>query len=157
MSTTRARGGSPAEVAVRGAVVLALLIDAVVHLRLASSFQLAAPGGIGGGALFRIQAVLALVAGLYLLITGRRRAYVLAAFVLASAFAAVVLARYVQLPALGPIPSMYEPLWYAEKVLSAVAEGVGAVLAVIGYVLRGRVSTSTDTPSPSDRDWQQRV
>lgn len=155
MSTTQARGRSPAEVALRGAVVLALLIDAVVHLRLASSFQLAAPGGIGGGALFRVQAVLALVAGLYLLITGRRRAYVLAAFVLASAFAAVVLTRYVQLPALGPIPGMYEPLWYAEKVLSAVAEGVGAVLAVVGYVLRGRVPTSTDTPSPSDRDGQR--
>lgn len=49
-----------------------------------------------------------------------------------SAFAAVVLYRYVDLPALGPLPAMYEPVWYGEKAASAAAEGAGAVLAGVG-------------------------
>lgn len=56
--------GGRAEPAVRVAVVAALLVDAVVHFRLASGVQLAAPGGIGGGTLFRLQAGAAVVAAL---------------------------------------------------------------------------------------------
>lgn len=154
MSTSQRRDWTRAEVAVRVVVVLALVIDAVVHLRLASNFQLAAPGGIGGGALFRAQAGLALVTALYLLFSRTPRAYVLAVLVLGSAFAAVILTRYVPVPALGPIPGMYEPLWYPEKVLSAVAEGVGALLAVAGYALRRRAWTTPAAPSPGSREEQ---
>ena len=40
------------------------------------------------------------------------------------AFAAVMLYRYVDIPAIGPLPAMYEPVWFFEKTLSAVAEGL---------------------------------
>ena len=87
MSTGSGRG-SPAEVAVRATVVVALVIDAVVHLRLASNYQLAAPGGIVGGNLFRIQAGAAIVAALYLTWRGSPVAYLVAAAVALSAFVA---------------------------------------------------------------------
>lgn len=135
MSKALNSGRSAAEPVVRVAVVVALAIDAVVHLRLATNYQLAAPGGIGGGNLFRIQAVAAILVGVYLLVRPSRAAYAAAGLVALSAFVAVVLYRYVEVPAIGPIPSMYEPIWYFEKSLSAVAEGAGALLAAVGMVL----------------------
>lgn len=121
-------------------VAAGLVIEAVVHLRLAPGYQLAQPGGIGQGNLFRIQAAVALLSAVYLLLRGSRVAFAVAAVVGLSALAAVVLYRYVQVPALGPIPTMYEPVWFFQKSLSAVAEGAVAVLAVIG-VLRLRRTT----------------
>lgn len=116
----------------------ALVIDAVVHLRLASNYQLAYPDGIGGGALFRVEAVVAVIAAVYVLVRASRASYVLAFVVALSAFVAVLLTRYVEIPPLGPIPSMHEPIWFFEKTLSAVAEGVGALTAAIGIgVTRG--------------------
>ena len=136
MSTQALRltAGRPAtrDLALRCGVAAALVVDAVVHLRLASTYQFAFPGGIGGGALFRAEAAVAVVAAAYVLLRGSRTSYAVAFGVAASAFVAVVLSRYVELPAVGPIPSMYEPLWFFEKSLSAVAEAAGAVLAAIG-------------------------
>jgi hypothetical protein len=109
-----------------------LAVDAVVHLRLAPDYQLAAPGGIGQGNLFRIAAVAAVLAALWVLIRPGRLSFAVAFLVAVSALAAVVLYRYVDVPALGPIPSMYEPLWFPEKTLSAVAEAVAAVAALVG-------------------------
>ena len=65
----------------------------------------------------------------------RRRALLIAAVVALSAFAAVVLSVYIQLPQVGPIPAMYEPLWFFEKTVSAVAEGIAGVLAIVGFFL----------------------
>ncbi|MGN6251516.1 MAG: hypothetical protein ACTHNS_06865 [Marmoricola sp.] len=113
-------------------VVASLVADAVVHLRLAHGYQLAQPAGIGQGNLFRVEAVVALLVALWVLATGGRRSYVAAVVVAGSAFVAVVLYRYVDVPALGPVPSMYEPVWFGQKTLSAVAEGLGALLALLG-------------------------
>ena len=56
-----------------------------------------------------------------------------AAFLVAvGALAAVLLYRYVDVPASGPIPSMYEPLWFPEKTLSTVAEAVATLAALTG-------------------------
>lgn len=124
------------ELVVRSLLVLALAIDAVIHLRLAANFQLAVPEGLGGGMLFRLHAAAAVLAGTFLAVKGTRLAYALAGLVALSAFVAVVLYRYVDVPAIGPIPAMYEPIWYFEKALSAAAVGIGAVLAGVGLVLR---------------------
>ena len=122
-------------VALRVLVSAALAVDAIVHLRLASDYQLAAPGGIGQGNLFRIEAAVAIAVGLYVLFIGSRTAYGAAFLVAASALAAVLVYRYVDVPSIGPIPSMYEPLWFFQKSLSAVAEGAGALLAASGVAL----------------------
>ncbi len=124
----------PRDILLRLLIAAALGIDAVVHLDLASGYQLGAPGGIGEGNLFRIEAAVAILVGLYVLIRGNRPAYAAAVVVAGSAFIAVLLYRYVDIPAIGPLPSMYEPVWFFEKTLSAAAEGLGAVLAAVGYV-----------------------
>lgn len=130
----------PAELAVRLGLVAMLAVDAVVHYRLAGAMDIAAPGGIGGGNLFRLQATAAVAVALFLLVRGSRLAYAMAGLVALSAFGAVILYTYVNVPALGPVPSMYDPTWYAEKTLSAVAEGLGVVLAATGFVLAGRAA-----------------
>lgn len=134
MSTRQLARRKPRDILLRLLVVTALVIDAVVHWQLAPGYQLAAPAGIGQGNLFRLEAVAAVLVGLYVLVRGSRPAYAAALVVAGSAFIAVLLYRYVDIPALGPIPAMYEPLWFFEKVLSAVAEGLGAVLAGVGFL-----------------------
>lgn len=126
---------------VRGLVVLALVVDAVIHLSLAPQMQLAAPGGIGGGWLFRLQAVVALLAAASLLLRPSPVAYLLAGAVALSAFVPVLLYTYVDVPAIGPIPSMYDPFWTTPKLVSAVAEGLGATLAGVGLWLTSRPAT----------------
>lgn len=133
------------EVALRVIVVAALAVDAVVHLRLASGYQAGQPAGIGTGNVFRIASALAIVAALWVLLRGSRAAYATAFAVAFSALVAVVLYRYVDVPQLGPIPPMYEPIWFLEKTISAVAEGVGAIAAAIGVVIAGQRPRRTET------------
>jgi hypothetical protein len=123
-------------IALRILTVAALAVDAIVHLQLAPGYQLGNPAGIGQGNLFRIEAVAAIIVGLYVLVRGSRPAYAAAFVVAASGFAAVVLYRYVDVPAIGPLPAMYEPIWFFEKSLSAVAEGAGAILAAAAFLRR---------------------
>ena len=128
---------TPLNVVLRLLVVACLVVDAIVHLRLAHGYQLAQPGGIGQGNLFRIEAVVALLVALAVLVLGNRLAFLAAFLVAGSAFVAVVLYRYVDVPSFGPLPSMYEPVWFGQKTISAVAEGVGALLALGGLAARG--------------------
>jgi hypothetical protein len=139
MSTRELARRKPTDIVLRLLVAAALVIDAVVHFHLAPGYQLGAPGGIGQGNLFLCEAAAAVLVGLYVLVRGSRPAYAAALVVAGSAFIAVLLYRYVDIPALGPIPAMYEPVWFFEKTLSAVAEGLGAVLAGVGF-LRQRSS-----------------
>jgi hypothetical protein len=115
----------------RAVVALALGVDAVVHLRLAGGYQQSASGGIGAGNLFRLEAAAAVVVAVWVLWRGSRAALVSAFAVGFSAVAAVVLYRYVDVAALGPIPAMYEPVWFFEKSLSAAAEGLAALMSAI--------------------------
>jgi hypothetical protein len=126
-------------------VPAALVVDAIVHLHLAHGYQQAQPGGIGEGTLFRLEAVLALVSAAWVLIRGSRASFVVAFLVALTAVAAAVLYRYVNVPAFGPIPSMYEPIWFGQKTLSAIAEANGAVLAAIGADL------AMPAPPPTDK------
>lgn len=128
----------------RVVVAAGLVVDAVVHLRLAPGYQLADPAGIGGGNLFRVEAVVALAVAAYVLLRGSRLSFLIAALVGLSALAAVVVTRYVEVPALGPIPSMYEPVWFFQKSLSAVAEGVAGCLAVLAAAVDGQRREASD-------------
>jgi hypothetical protein len=82
--------------------------------------------------------VVAIVVALYVLIRGTRLAFFAALLVLGSALAAVVVTAYVDLPQLGPIPPMYEPVWFVEKSISALVEGVGALLALVSLFFERR-------------------
>lgn len=129
---------APLLVALRILVALGLAVDAYVHFVLAPNYQFAYPDGIGGGNLFRIQAALAVVVAIYVLVRGSKLSFALAALVALSAFASVVLSTFIQLPQVGPIPAMYEPIWFFEKSVSAVAEGIAGVLAMVGFFLAPR-------------------
>ena len=112
-------------------VVAGLAVDVYVHLHLAGLYQQGHPGTLGEGNLFRLEAVIAAAVGLAVLFVPRRPVLLLAALVGLGGAALVVLYRYVQVPALGPLPSMYEPIWFTEKTLSAVAEAVAGLLALV--------------------------
>ncbi|NHA68712.1 hypothetical protein EPD83_011720 [Phycicoccus sp. CMS6Z-2] len=112
-------------------VAAALVVDVVVHIRLAGGYQQASPGGIGAGNLFRVEAAVAMAVALWLLVSGSRAAFAASIVVGLSAVVAVLLYRYVDVPAVGPLPAMYEPVWFFEKSLSAVAEAVAAVGALV--------------------------
>lgn len=132
----RATGTDATALLLRVLVAGGLVLGAVVHLRLAPGYQLAQPAGIGQGNLFRIQAAVALISAGYLLMRGTGPAFLLAAAVGLGGLVAVVLYRYVDVPALGPLPRMYEPVWFFEKTLSAAAQGLAGVLALVGAALQ---------------------
>jgi hypothetical protein len=140
LRSTHARSTSVAWL-LRAVVAAGLAVDAVVHLRLAPEYQMAFPHGVGGGTLFRLEAAFAVLAAVGVLVWGNRRSYLLAFAVAASAFVAVLLTRYVEVPAVGPLPSMYEPVWFLEKSLSAGAEALAALAAVAGFVISPRPAT----------------
>jgi hypothetical protein len=119
-------------VLLRVLAAVGLVADAVIHLQLAPAYQLSDPGGIGQGNLFRISAAVSALAAVYVLGSGSRRSFVTAAVVALSGVAAVLVYRFVDVPQMGPIPAMYEPVWFPSKSLSAVTEGLVGVLALVG-------------------------
>jgi hypothetical protein len=119
-------------------IAVGLAVDAVVHLRLASEYQIAFSQGVGGGTLFRLEAAAAGLAAVGVLVRANRRSYLLAFAVAASALLAVLLTRYVAVPAVGPLPSMYEPVWFFEKGLSAGAEALAALAAAVAFLTSPR-------------------
>jgi len=122
---------------VRVLTAVALAVSAYVHLDLSSS-PYAAGGQLTLGALFLAQAVVAAVVALWVLVRPSRAAYAVAAVVAAASFLALVLSTYVRLPQVGPLPVLYEPVWYADKAVAAVAAGVALLAAVTGLARRVR-------------------
>lgn len=116
-------------------VAVALAVGAVIHIQLAPGYQQAVPNGIGQGTMFLIQAGASVLAAVFVLLKGSRTAFAAAAVVGLGSLVAVILYRYVQVPAIGPLPSMYEPVWYTAKVITAVAEATAGALALTGYAL----------------------
>lgn len=110
-----------------------LAVDAYVHADLASNYA-SAGTAISQSALFLIEAGAASAAALIVLVIGRRAGFALAALVAASALAAILVYRYVNIGPLGPLPNMYEPAWYPEKTTAAVAEAVALAASVAGLL-----------------------
>jgi hypothetical protein len=117
----------------RAGTAAALVIDAVVHLQDAHFYAPNAGVLLNQGQLFQVQSVVALVLAAAVLAWPRRLAWVVAFVVAASACGAVVLYTYVNVGPLAGLPNMYEPSWGPPgKLVSAVAEGAGALLALGG-------------------------
>jgi hypothetical protein len=130
---TRARSAIGSWV-LRVATATALGIDALVHWQNASAYD-AVRATISQGDLFRVEAAVAVVVGLLVLVRPRPSSWLAAVLVAASALAAVLLYRYVDVGSLGPLPDMYENTWQVPgKLLSASAEGVAVVLATVGLL-----------------------
>lgn len=115
----------------------ALAVDAYVHAGLASPYDRVGQQ-ISQGTVFRLEAAVASLAALLVLLLGHRRlVWAFAFLVSVSALGAVLLYQFVNVGALGPLPNMYEPFWGRSKTVSAIAEAVGAVAALVGFLITG--------------------
>ena len=122
--------------AVLTCIVLAgLAVDAFVHFDLASGYEAVKSSTLSQADLFRAEAIIAVIAAVALLLRPRRYTAGFAFLVSTAGVAAVLLYRYVDVGALGPVPNMYEPVWFPKKTLSAWAEGVAALAALILLVV----------------------
>lgn len=125
---------SPGEILLRVIVAACLGYSAWVHYDLHSNFRFAKTDTLNGSQLFVIQAVAASVAAALVLFVGRVPGWTIAFLVSAASLAAVLVYRYYDVGAIGPVPNMYEPIWYAEKTRSAIAEGIATGLSLIYLV-----------------------
>ena len=117
------------------AVAAALAVDAYVHLHDAH-FYGSSTSLISKGALFEVQAVVAIAVAIALLVRPHWLVWAFAMLVTVSAVAAVVLYTYVNVGAIGPLQDMYEPTWQVPgKLASACCEGAGGLLSAAGLVL----------------------
>lgn len=116
-----------------------LAVDAYVHADLAGQYD-GIKATFSQGDLFRIEAALSALAALLVLLWPRLPADVFGWLVAAGGFALLVVYRYVDVGELGPVPNMYEPIWFTEKRVVAVAQLVTVVAAgfLIAVDLRGR-------------------
>jgi hypothetical protein len=145
------RERSPLQTGLILITVAGLAIDAIVHLAKASIYDANKTSVVTQGDLFRIEAALAILAALALVIHPRRWTALIAFLVSAGGAALVTLYRYVSLGKLGPIPQMYENTWtppYANpwKLLSLWAEVAAAVASLIlFFVLHAQARHATVT------------
>lgn len=149
----RARGSALQWVLI-GIVVAGLVTDSIVHFDLASAFKNNKTSVISETDIFRIQAVVALVAALAVLARPRRYTAAFAFLISASAAVAVVLYRYVNVGKIGPIPNMYDPYWLpVGKYVSAIAEVVAALAsAALFVVLHGRSRSALHSGQHAPRE-----
>lgn len=110
-------------------VAAGLVADAYTHYDLAGRFDLNTTGTISEGVLFRVEASGAVVVAMLVLVFRNSLAAVFAALVGGGGALLLFIYRYVNVGKLGPIPNMYEPVWYPEKVVAVVGELVAMVFA----------------------------
>lgn len=132
--------GTRGRLAIRAAltviVVAGLVVDAYVHLDLASAFKNVKSSTLSEADLFRAEAVAAALAAAAVLVRPRRYTAAFAFLVAVAGTVAVLLYRYVDVGAFGPFPDMYDPFWApAKKTLSAVAEAAAALAALVLLVI----------------------
>lgn len=124
----------PVRLALRVVTSAGLVADAVVHFHLARNYDVVV-GGLGQGTLFRVESVVALLVAVLVLVARRWWTDALAFLVAASALLALLVSTYAHVGAIGPIPDMFEPIWFPEKAFAAIAATVAAVTAIAALVV----------------------
>jgi phosphatidylglycerophosphatase A len=144
------RGRLALQVVLTAIVVAGLAVDAYVHFHLASAFEQVRTSTLSQADLFRVEATLAVIAAVALLVRPRRYTAAFAFLVAAAGTVAVVLYRYVDVGKIGPIPNMYDPYWApAEKTLSVFAEALAA-LAALGLFVMFHIRKQSAQQPPAD-------
>jgi hypothetical protein len=110
----------------RLAAAAGLGVNAAVHADLADQYD-AISATFSQGDLFRIEAALASLAAVLVLLWRRPLGDAFAWLVAAGGLFAIILYRYVDVGAHGPLPDMYEPVWTSDKKVSAIAQIVTIV------------------------------
>ncbi|WP_405806151.1 hypothetical protein [Streptomyces sp. NBC_01187] len=129
---------TPVQAVLRIVTAAGLAVNAQVHARLADQYDVVTES-ISQGTLFRLEAALAALAALLVLVWRSRPADTFALAVSLGGLALLLIYRYFDIGVLGPFPDMYEPLWFTDKTVIAVAQAVSALTALILLVwVRGR-------------------
>lgn len=110
----------------------ALVVNATVHFRLASTFDAVTGTLLSLGDLFRIQGVAGILAGLLVVTVPRRWAALSAAGLAAAGITMLVASVYVplDLSALG-LPVISDASWYPDKLVAVAAQGIAVIAAVL--------------------------
>ncbi len=138
--------------AARVLIAACLAVDAYIHLKLASARPPASPGGISQGTLFYAQGGVAILAALLVMLRGTRATFAFAFLIAASALAVVLIYRYIDVGALGPIPDMYEPAWYTTKIITTIAEAVVLPIVIAGLLTSRQGQAPGGSESRPSRD-----
>lgn len=115
-------------------VTCAFSVSAYVHLDLARG-PWTADGEVTLAGLFVADAVTAVATAVWVLVRPTRTAWAVALLVGLASLIALLLSTHVRLPGPGPLPVLYEPIWYPEKAVAAVAAGTAALGAAVGLAL----------------------
>lgn len=126
--------GGAARVALSVIVAAGLAVDAYVHFDLASNYDVIKTSTLSQGDLFRAEGVVAILAAVAILARPRRYTAAIAFAVAASGLTALLVYRYDNIGAIGPVPGMYEPVWFARKTVAAIAEAVATASALLLFV-----------------------
>lgn len=108
-------------------IVAGLAVDAVVHLDVAGSYALVRTSVMSQADLFRLEALVAIAAAIAVVVRRGRPTGLLALLVGGGGVAAVLFYTYVDPGVLGPVPDMFDPVWYPEKSLSLAGEAAAAL------------------------------
>lgn len=109
-----------------------LTVSAFVHVTLAGPFDANVGTIASQGVLFRVQAVIDVLAAALIVIRPRRWASLIVAVVALGGLALILVTVAVplDLTAIG-LPYLFEPSWYQNKIVAAVAQGVAALGALV--------------------------
>ncbi|WP_030069041.1 hypothetical protein [Streptomyces natalensis] len=125
-------------IAARLVAAAGLAVNAYVHADLAAEHD-PVVATLSEGTLFRVEAALAALAALLVLLWRRPASDAFACIVAGGGLVLLLLYRYVDVGRLGPLPGMYDPAWTGEKKLAALAQAVTVVAT--GYLLLTRPRT----------------
>ena len=126
---TRTRRADTHHVVLWGARLLAaagLALDASVHADLAPQYDLVTAAW-SEGSLFRVEAALASLAALLVLVWPRLVSYAFGFVVAVGGLGLILVYRYEDLGELGPLPDMYEPVWFTEKWIAVIGQSAAIV------------------------------
>lgn len=101
-----------------------LIVDARVHLKLAVAYDSIKSSTVSQGDLFRIEGWSAIAAAVLILLVRRAVTDLIALAVAGGGLVALLVYRYADIGAFGPLPPMYEPVWYPDKVHTCIAQAV---------------------------------
>jgi uncharacterized YccA/Bax inhibitor family protein len=117
----------------------ALGYSAYLHFRIAAdSPPLAADGKVTLSGLFVAQAVAATLVSLWVLVRPNWLAWLAFGAVALGSLAALLISTWVEIPSIGPLPAIHDPVWFADKVLAALAAGVATLVAAVALVTTRR-------------------
>ena len=126
--------------------VAGLAVDAYIHMSLAGQYAGIA-ATLSQGQLFRMEAGAALIAIILLLLKPGRATAAFAALVAGGGTLALLVYYFINVGPIGPLPNMYDPLWYWQKVVTLIAQIIAtaaAVALIASYSRRAESASEQD-------------